>query len=87
LFEVFATRLILDGIAALKFLFTAGFKDFWAVSRAHMSFYSTLGRTRAKRKLLKQGPLINVYRKNIVFEYFLHGKKKFSDLDPNNFMH
>ena len=87
LFEVFAKRLILDGIAALKFLFTAGFKDFWAVSKAHLSFYSTLSKTKAKRKLLKQGPLINVYGKNIVFEYFIRGKKKFSDLDPKKFMH
>lgn len=83
--EVFLKRLLLDGIAAMKFLFTAGFKDFWAIYRAHTSFYSTLGKTRAKRKLLKHAPLHKVYRKNIVFEYFLRNKKKFSDLDPKNF--
>ena len=84
-FEVFAKRLVLDGIAAMKFLFTAGFKDFWAVSKAHYNFYSTLGKTRAKRKLLHHAPFRNVYRKNIVFEYFLRKKKKFSDLDPRKF--
>ncbi|MCX6251642.1 MAG: glycosyltransferase family 2 protein [Bacteroidetes bacterium] len=86
LFEVFSKRLILDAIAAMKFLFTAGFKDFWAVVKAHLSFYSTLGRTRKKRRLLKHGPMVNVYGKNIVFEYFLRGKRKFSDLDPAKFM-
>ncbi len=83
--EVFAKRFVLDGIAALKFLFTAGFKDFWAIYRAHISFYSTLSKTKAKRKLLKHAPLHKVYRKNIVFEYFLRNKKKFTDLDPKNF--
>jgi GT2 family glycosyltransferase len=83
--EVFTKRLFLDGIAAMKFLFTAGFKDFWAIYRAHTSFYSTLNKTKAKRKLLKHAPLHLVYRKNIVFEYFLRNKKKFSDLDPGKF--
>jgi GT2 family glycosyltransferase len=83
--EIFMKRMILDGIAALKFLFTAGFKDFWAIYKAHISFYSTLSITRAKRKQLKHAPLHKVYRKNIVFEYFLRNKKKFTDLDPENF--
>jgi GT2 family glycosyltransferase len=84
--EVFAKRLILDGIAALKFLITAGFKDFFAVSKAHFSFYGSLGKTREKRKKLKQGQVNNIYQKNIVFEYYLRGKKKFSDLDPKKFL-
>ena len=85
LIEVFAKRFILDGIAALKFLFTAGFKDFWAIYKAHISFYSTLSKTKAKRKLLKHSPLHKVYRKNIVFEYYLRKKKKFTDMDPKKF--
>jgi GT2 family glycosyltransferase len=83
--EVFSKRLFLDGIAAMKFLFTAGFKDFWAIYKAHTSFYSTLSKTKAKRKQLMHAPLHKVYRKNIVFEYFLRKKKKFSDLDPKKF--
>ena len=85
IFGVFARRLFLDSIAALKFLFTAGFKDFWAVLKAHFSFYGSFGKTREKRKLLKHGPLHHVLRKNIVFEYFLKGKRKFSELDPAKF--
>jgi len=86
LFEVFSKRLILDGIAAMKFLFTAGFKDFWAVMKAHFSFYSVLRKTKLKRNQLPHGPMRNVYRRNIVFEHFLRGKKKFTDLDPKRFM-
>ena len=77
---------MLDGIAATKFLITAGFKDFFAVSKAHFSFYRTLAKTRRKRKTLKQGQVSGIYQKNIVFEYYLRGKKKFSDLDPGNFL-
>jgi GT2 family glycosyltransferase len=83
--EVFAKRLLLDSIAAMKFLFTAGFKDFWAIFKAHFSFYSTLGKTKAKRQLIRHAPLRNVYRRNIVFEYYLKKKSKFTDLDPKNF--
>jgi len=86
LLEVFAKRLFLDGIAAMKFLITAGFKDFFAVSKAHFSFYGSLGKTREKRKKLKQGQVNNIYQKNIVFDYYLRGKKKFSDLDPKKFL-
>ncbi|MGE5423915.1 MAG: glycosyltransferase family 2 protein [Syntrophothermus sp.] len=86
LFEVFAKRLILDGIAAMRFLFTAGFKDFFAVMKAHFSFYGSLGKMRKKRRTLEHRPLKNVYGRNIVFEHFLHGKKKFSDLDQDQFL-
>ncbi len=85
LFEVFAKRLVLDGIAAMRFLFTAGFKDFFAVMKAHYSFYTSLSMTRKKRHLLQHRHMKNVYGKNIVFEHFLHGKKKFSDFDQQKF--
>ena len=85
LVEVFMKRFFLDGIAALKFLFTAGFKDFWAIYKAHTTFYTTLSKTKAKRQKLQHAPLNKVYRRNIVFEYFLRKKRRFSDLDPKNF--
>jgi GT2 family glycosyltransferase len=86
LIEVFAKRLVLDGIAAMKFLITAGFKDFFAVSKAHFSFYTSLKKTRLKRKKLKQSQVKKIYQKNIVFEYYIRGKKKFTDLDPRRFL-
>ena len=85
LFKVFALRLILDTVAAMKFLFQAGFKNFWAVARAHMSFYKALPTLRKKRKKLKHGSMKMMYKRNIVFEYYLRGKKHFSQLDPEKF--
>jgi len=82
---VFAVRLILDGIAALKFLFQAGFQDFWAVTQAHASFYHSLGKMRIKRKNLHQGSMKNIFKKNIVIEYYLKGKRKYSDLNLKKF--
>lgn len=86
LLRVFATRFIMDGIAAMRFLFTAGFKDFFAVMKAHFSFYGSFSKIREKRKMLHHRPMRNTYRKNMVFEHFLNGKKKFSDLDQENFI-
>lgn len=85
LFRVFASRLILDGIAAMKFLFTAGFKDFWAVAKAHLSFYTALPELRRKRKALLHRPPKHIFRGNIVFGYYLLGHKRFSQLNPAKF--
>lgn len=85
LVKVFITRLLLDGVAAFKFLISAGFKDFLAVTRAHIHFYKALPRLRQKRKALKQGSMKGVYQRNIVSEYYLRGKKVFSDLNPEKF--
>ena len=63
LFKVFATRLILDGVAAMKFLFQAGFKNFWAVGHAHISFYLALPSLRKKRRNLKHGSMKMMYKR------------------------
>ncbi len=85
LIPVFTIRLLLDGIAAMKFLFQAGFKDFWAVTQAHMSFYRSFGKIKQKRKGLKHGTMKDVYGKNIVVEYYLKGKRKYSQLNLTKF--
>jgi GT2 family glycosyltransferase len=77
---VFAFRLVLDGIAALKFLAEGGFRDFMAVTRAHLSFYRRLGRIRKKRKMQTQQKVGQIYHGNIVFDYYLLKRKKFTDL-------
>jgi GT2 family glycosyltransferase len=85
LVSVFMVRLILDGIAAFKFLFQAGFKDFWAVTHAHFSFYRSFSKTMQKRKSLSHGNLKDMYGKTIVVDYYLRRKRKFSDLNPLKF--
>lgn len=85
----FFIRMNLDGVAGFKFLFSGQPLHFWAVLKAHYSFYSTFSHTLKKRKNLKQQvnayATTAIYRKSIVFDYFISGKKKFSDLDKAAF--
>ena len=77
-------RMLLDGVAAFKFLFSGQGKDFLAVIHAHFGFYGRLRKTLRKRT----GNYIRVkgqYRGNIVLDYFLKGRKKFSDLPSDKF--
>jgi GT2 family glycosyltransferase len=78
---VFTIRLILDGIAGLKFLLEGHYKDFFAVFKAHNYFYLSYPKHKEKRLKIKHNKNITqIYRKNIVLEYYLKGKKKFSQL-------
>jgi GT2 family glycosyltransferase len=85
LFSSFLLRLILDGIAALKFFFEGGFQDLVAVLKAHVYFYKHLPKLRKKRKSLKQGDVSKVYQRNIAFEHYIRRKKYFTDLKPSDF--
>jgi GT2 family glycosyltransferase len=78
-------RMILDGIAGIKFLLSGQVGHFWAIIRAHFSFYATLNSTLKKRKLLKAN-IINyttsaVYLHSIILDFYLRGKKHFSEID------
>ena len=86
-FLVLAYRVLLDWVAAFKFLLGGGLADFWAVIRAHFAFYRRIPSIRKVRKTLPHHQVGQMYRKNIVFENFLKGKNKYSDLDPEKFSH
>ncbi len=85
LLPVFISRLILDGVAAFKFLVDGGFQDFWAVVRAHMSFYRRFNAHRIKRRAIAHRHVSCIYHGNIVADHFLKGKKKFSELQQRKF--
>jgi GT2 family glycosyltransferase len=85
LFPVFVSRLFLDGIAAFKFLIDGGFGDFWAVVRAHLSFYRNFNKHKHKRKLIHHKYVSQVYRGNIVVDHFLRGLKLFSEIPEHKF--
>jgi GT2 family glycosyltransferase len=78
-------RMVLDGVAGMKFLFSGDVKHFIAVIKAHFSFYGSFGKTMAKRRALKknikQFTTTAIYRRSIVMDYYLRGKKKFSELE------
>tara|TARA_R100001369_G_scaffold22674_1_gene41288 strand:- start:45024 stop:46022 length:999 start_codon:yes stop_codon:yes gene_type:complete len=79
LFVVLFIRMILDGIAALKFLIELKFKHFSAVFKAHISFYAHLNIILKKRKKLPKKE--NYYSKiSVVCRNYGLGQKKFSDL-------
>ena len=83
--RIFLTRLVLDGVAALKFLAGFYFKSFWAVLKAHISFYQNLSNLKRKRKELQQNMQVEdhpeIYRKSIMWKFFIQKKRKFSMLD------
>ncbi len=78
-------RLILDAAAAMKFLLQGGVADLWAVIRAHLSFYRNLRTLKQKRKAIHQKEVSSMYLSNIAFDHFLHGKKTFTELNPDKF--
>lgn len=82
-------RLFLDGIASLKFIAEGNFMHFLAVFRSHLSFYFHLiPMIRKRRKLAKSRNRISefpMYRKSIVFEFYLRGLRTFSALDKSRF--
>jgi GT2 family glycosyltransferase len=85
LFSTFFYRMLLDGIAAFKFLIDGSFKDSRAVFEAHLYFYKNISKLAKKRKALSQNQVSGIYKKNIVFEHFIRNKKLFSELNMSKF--
>lgn len=84
LLPIVFVRMVLDGIAAAKFLALGNPTDFWAVFRAHMAVYSRVRKTLRKRSG-KYERMTGIYRGSIVIQHFLRGKKKFSELSSDKF--
>ncbi|MGB7841603.1 MAG: glycosyltransferase family 2 protein [Salinimicrobium sp.] len=72
-------RLILDGIAGIKFLAEGKAAHFTAILKAHFSFYSHFGLFLKKRKNLpKRRKYSNIT--SVVLAYYLRRRTKYSDL-------
>ena len=78
-------RIVLDWVAAFKFLCEGCGKDFCMVYKAHWDFYKRLGSLREKRKHSEHRKVSCVYLRNIVFDNILGRKKKFSELKAKYF--
>ena len=72
-------RLLLDGIAAIQFLFQGKPKHLVAIAKAHFSFYGLLPKFFRKRKNIAT-ILPYFFSKSIVFQYFISNKKHFNQL-------
>ena len=79
LFRLLFIRAVLDDVAQLKFILSGNFKDFIAVQKAQFYVFFNFFKIRKKRKAVKEN-ISGVYNHSIVADYFLRGKKKFSDL-------
>lgn len=71
-------RILLDYIAALKFLFSGKSADARAVIKAHYHFGKKFGKNRTKRNALKKFPFVtkNIYRGSILWDHFILKKKQ-----------
>ncbi|MBK0368825.1 glycosyltransferase family 2 protein [Flavobacterium agrisoli] len=78
IFGTLFVRLILDGIAGIRFLSQFKFKHFWAIIKAHFFFYWYLIKYCNKRTITKNHAYFNV--KSIVFIYFLKKMTTFKEI-------
>ena len=76
-------RLILDGIAAIKFLFEGKFSHFFAILKAHFHFYKNLRvlvNKRKKRSTVEKYYLIS----SVIVQYYFFKNIKFDQLIGSN---
>lgn len=85
LYKVLAARIILDYVAAIKFLFDGGIHDMAAVIRAHGYFWRHLGKLRKKREKIPHARVSQIYWGNIVLRHYIKRAKTFRELDPVRF--
>ena len=78
LFVVFL-RLILDGVAGIKFLLELRPIHTWAIIKAHVSVYINFYKFLKKRKKLQKKYEYNLHT-SIVWQYFVLRRKKFQNL-------
>ncbi len=73
-------RMILDGLAGLKFLIEGRFSHFLSILKAHLSFYRNLNVFLKKRKKLsKSGKYYTFF--SVVWQYFILKRKHFNKLN------
>jgi hypothetical protein len=90
LFLKIITRLLLDGVAGVKFFMEGNPLHAWAIVKAHFSFYAHLKTSLKLRRKIKSATNYKasdgqIYQSSIVFDYYIKKKKLFSDLNKNLF--
>jgi GT2 family glycosyltransferase len=72
-------RMLWDGLAAVQFLLKGKPSLLYQVLKAHLAFYTSLPRLISQRTN-KKNATMGRYKGNIVIDYFLKKKNKYSDL-------
>lgn len=76
-------RMLLDGVAGIRFLTAFKWSHFIAVIRAHFSFYAhfyQLLQKRKKVKLLKNTNKSDAIKLSVVYQYFIKGNKTYKSV-------
>jgi hypothetical protein len=83
-------RMILDGVAGIRFITEGNFKYFFAVLHAHFSFYYSFPKMFKRRRALKQKDgeinLSGLYNGSIIKAFFIKKIHHFKDLDHRLFV-
>ena len=82
--SILLTRIILDWVAALKFLLTGYGKDARAVLRAHGNLWQNRKYWQIQRAAMNHTHALSpglVYQKSLVWEYFINRKKTYQELN------
>ncbi|WP_291860519.1 glycosyltransferase family 2 protein [Marinilabilia sp.] len=78
-------RLMLDGIAAIKFLVSGEWKNTKAVFRAHRDYFKRIPQLKKERLELQNKTTVfshkEIYPNSLILDFFIRGRKKFSDLN------
>ncbi|PID71269.1 MAG: dTDP-Rha--alpha-D-GlcNAc-pyrophosphate polyprenol alpha-3-L-rhamnosyltransferase [Flavobacteriales bacterium] len=77
---IITARLLLDGLAGLRFLFRLEPVHTWAIIKAHFAFYAQIPKVLNKRKQQKNKTSNFYYTKSVIWQYFINQKKAFSQL-------
>lgn len=77
-FSKFVLRLVLDGVAGIKFLVEGNYKDTLAVIKAHLAVYQRINSILDQRRQQKQKPYkpAEMYAGSIVWDHYILGKQK-----------
>lgn len=80
LFFVILFRLLLDGIAGIKFILELRPIHTWAIIKAHFSFYAHLANMLRKRNKISFKKTNYYHCKSIVFQHFILKRDKFNQI-------
>jgi len=88
LHSVLFIRKLLDGMAALAFLFKGNIKSTVSVLKAHKDYYRNIRNLKQKRKMVRELQIRQtrnlILNKSIIFEFYIKKHKTFSSLNFAN---
>ena len=81
IWKIFVVRLIMDGVAAFHSLYKRkNLQGLVAILKAHFAFYASIPLLIKKRREIPHPSSMHLDEVDIVIQYFIKGKRKFSEL-------